>query len=223
MLGRVYVRWFGITKKVLQEEIPDKGIKIASKTDKYGEKTVNADPQKLLRTVYMTQLPYEITKEELSEIFKRYGPLESIHIPKNKGKTHARGDGNIVFSDARNAYRASVQMQGYVLNNKPIKLLLGSSFQKKINEKYDVVMLKNLSYSTEELDIMEILRPYQVLRVGLARSPIKKECLGYGYARFANPDIAAKALDELKNVKVKGRKLRMHFAEKKAHDYKFIV
>lgn len=175
--------------------------------------------------VYMSQVSYDISRDQILDIFKRYGPISEVHLPMTKGKGHAKGYGRIVFDDKNNARRAAVQMQSYVINNMPIKLTLGTDLEKKkaITKSYDVVMIKNLAYDVEEEDIMKILRPYQALRIGLIRAPMKNICLGYGYVRFASSNAAIKALEELKNFSIKGRKVRMHMAEPKDHHYSFAV
>ena len=177
----------------------------------------------LARVVYMSQLPYDVTKEQLNQVFERYGPIEEIHLPMTKGREHVKGYGRMVFADEKNARRAAVQMQCYVINNRPIRLTLGPDLKEKQKTKYDVVMLKNLSYEAKEDELMKVLRPYQALRVGLPRSPIKNECLGYGYVRFASPEAAERAIEALNRQTVCGRKIRMHLAEPKEHHYRFIV
>lgn len=175
------------------------------------------------RVVYMSDLPYSVTKEDIEKMFERYGPIEELHIPKTAGKGHAKGYGRIVFANERNAKRASVQMQGYVIENRPIKLELGTKVLKKKENSYDVVMLKNLPYDVNEQEIMKILRPYQALRIGLPRSPIKSECLGYGFVRFASNNAAANAVGGLKNLNLNGRRIRISLAEPKDHHYQYIV
>lgn len=175
------------------------------------------------KIVYLSQLPYDLKKEQLLDIFKRYGPIKEIHLPKKVDKDHIKGYGKILFEDEKNARRASIQMQGYVINNIPIKLRLGSQSIKRKELNYDVVILRNLSYESTEEEIMEILRPYQALRIGLSRSPVNNECLGHGYVRFASPDAAKKAVNELKNLVIRDRKIKIFIAEPKSHHYKFIV
>ena len=177
----------------------------------------------LARVVYMSQLPYDVTKEQLSRAFERYGPIEELHLPTKTGQEHVKGYGRLVFADERNARRAAVQMQSYVLNNMPIKLTLGPELQKRQAKRYDVVILNNLPYDAAEEQLMKVLRPYQALRVGLPRSPVSQECLGYGYVRFASPEAAEKAIRELNSTAVGGRRLRLHLAELKEHHYRFIV
>lgn len=177
----------------------------------------------LARVVYMSQLPYDVTKEQLSQAFERYGPIEELHLQMAADREHTKGHGRMVFADERNARRAAVQMQSYVLNNMPINLTLGSELQKRQSKRYDVVILKNLPYDAAEEQLMKVLRPYQALRVGLPRSPMSQECLGYGYVRFASPEAAEKAIRELNSSAFGGRRLRLHLAEPKEHHYRFIV
>lgn len=178
---------------------------------------------KLTQTVYISQLSYDVTKEDIQKLFERYGPIEEIHLPMTTGRKHIKGNGRLIFSDAKNARRAAVQMQSYVMKNMPIKLTLGTEFQQRRKSEYDVLMLKNLPYNITEEDLLKIFRSYQVLRIGLPKSPIKDQCLGYGYARFASLEAANKAIKELNNVEVHGRNIRIYYAEPKDHQYKFIV
>lgn len=180
-------------------------------------------PSKLSQTIYFSQIPYDTKKEDIAKIFEGYGPIEDLHLPMTTGKEHVKGYGRIVLSDPKNTKRAVIQMQGYVLQNRKIKLTLGTEFIKKTKSKYDVVIIRNLPYNIIEEELMKILQPYQVLRVGLAKSPIRQECLGYGYARFASLEASGNALNQLKNLQIKGRKLRMSYAEPNEHGYKYIV
>lgn len=177
----------------------------------------------LARVVYMSQLPYDVTKEQLSQAFERYGPIEELHLQMAADREHTKGHGRMVFADERNARRAAVQMQSYVLNNMPIKLTLGSEQRRRQATRYDVVMLRNLPHDALEDELMKVLRPYQALRVGLPRSPVTQEGLGYGYVRFGSAEAAERAVRELKGTSVGGRRLRLHVAEPKKHHYRFIV
>lgn len=194
------------------------------KTFSEREKGIKQNKYPLDRVVYMSDLPYSVTKEDIEKVFERYGPIEELHIPKTAGKEHAKGYGRIVFADKQNARRASIQMQGYVIDNRPIKLELGIEAKKKENISYDIVMLNNLPYDADEEELMKILRPYQALRIGIPRSPIKRECLGYAFVRFATESAASNALKKLKNsLKLNGRKIRLILAEPRNHHYKHIV
>lgn len=188
-----------------------------------GENGIRQNRYPLDKVVYMSDLPYSVTRETIEKVFERYGPIEELHIPKTAGKEHAKGYGRIVFADKQNARRASIQMQGYVIENRPIKLELGTEAKKKENMSYDVVMLNNLPYDADEEELMKILRPYQALRIGLPRSPIKKDCLGYGFVRFATTTAASNAISKLKNLKLNGRKVRLNLAEPRDHHYQHIV
>lgn len=170
----------------------------------------------------MSQLPYGVTKEQLHGIFDCYNPKE-IHLPMTAGKEHAKGTGRLIFEDERMAKRARVQMQGYIIDNMPIQLLLDSELKERKEVPYDVVMIKNLPYDITEDEIFKVLQPYQILRVGLPREPIKRNCLGYGFVRFASPGAAENAIESLKNLKIKGRRVRLHMAEVKEHNYRYIV
>lgn len=179
--------------------------------------------ENLNKIVYLSQLPYDLKKEQLIDVFDKYGPIKEIDLPMNINKDHIKGYGKILFEDAKNARRASIQMQGYVINNIPIKLRLGCKYNKRKEINYDVVIIRNLAHDSTEEEIMKFFRSYQALRVGLPRSSIKNECLGYGYIRFSSPEASKKAVNELKNLVIKNRKIKIFIAEPKDHHYKFIV
>ncbi|KAG0683349.1 hypothetical protein C6P40_003759 [Pichia californica] len=212
MLGRTTIRGFASSR-------------IICTATKMTENSIVEGPKREPnnKALYVSQLPFDISKDQLTEIFKSYGPIQTVYLPLNKGKENSRRRGRVIFENERNARRASIQMQGYVINNVPIKLTLATDVKVKKEIKYDIVMLKNLPYDSEEEEIMKILRPYQALRIGLPRSHVNNECLGYGYVRFASPHAAERAIEKLKNIKYKDRKIRMHMAEHKQHNYKFVV
>lgn len=175
------------------------------------------------RTLLINRLAFNLGDEDLKKVFQSFGTIEKILISTDTITKRSKGHGEIIFSTALSAKRAFQQMQGYVMNDLPIRLLLKSDRKIRQQIKYDILCIKNLPYDITESDIMSVLVRHQALRCGLVKSPITNENLGYGFVRFSSAEAAVKALNDLKDLNFKGRKVKLSCAEPKQHHYEYIV
>ena len=49
-------------------------------------------------SVYVGNLPYEVTKEDLSEVFAEYGKVQRVHLPTDRETGKMRGFGFVEMS-----------------------------------------------------------------------------------------------------------------------------
>lgn len=183
---------------------------------------VKKEPQNS-RTLLVNKLALNLKDEDLKKVFQSFGTIEKFSISIDTGTNRSKGHGEIVFSTALSAKRAFQQMQGYVMNDFPIRLLLKSDRKNHQRIQYDVLCIKNLPYDITESDIMSVFVRHQALRCGLIKAPVTHRSLGYGFVRFSSAEAAEKALNELKDLKIKGRKIKLSCAEPKQHNYEYIV
>lgn len=175
-------------------------------------------------TVQVTHVPFTALPEMVVEPFKRFGKIEYVHVPYNDKKGTIKGIAFVKFEDPLAAKRAAVQLNGFVIDDFPIRTRLASDKSHLEVVPYEILMLKNLAYDTQDEDVMRVFRAYQALRVGLRRAPVgDRPCLGYGFVRFGTVSAATRALETLQGLSIRGRQIRLKYAKPMDHNYSFIV
>ena len=85
------------------------------------------------RVLYVRNLPYDITDEEMYGIFGRYGAVRQVRIgdtPQTKGTAY------VVYEDIFDARNAQGQLSGYNLKNR--YLVVSYHHEKKMRTKMSV-------------------------------------------------------------------------------------
>jgi len=72
--------------------------------------------------LYVGNLPFEATGEDLREIFECYGPVDDAIIVTRPGGGRPRGFGFVTMTDAHDADTAIAQLDGHPLANRPLKV-----------------------------------------------------------------------------------------------------
>ncbi|QPG72955.1 hypothetical protein FOA43_000259 [Brettanomyces nanus] len=177
------------------------------------------------RTLLLNRLAFDLTEDEIEKAFAPIGGISSVHIECDDKTSKSRGYGRIVFEDANRAKRASVEMQGLVIHNMPIKVSVKSeSRYKGLDEKkYEILYIKNLPYDVTEDEVLHLFAPYEALRCGLSRAPVTKKNLGYGFVRFGSKETAYNALQKTRDITLRDRKIKVAFAQPKVNNYRYIV
>ncbi len=206
-----------------ETQIEDKEIKkrIQPNNDQKPKLNVVRANQKLV----LSKLAFDLEEEELKKAFEPIGGVTSVEIARNPKTGKSRGYGTMVFETAQLAKRASIEMQGLVLHNKPIITRVKSEMRYEgiQSKKYEILHIKNLPYDMTNEDLLKLFAPYEALRSGIAKAPITRKNLGYGYVRFSSANSAHRALLKTKGLTFHDRKLKIAFAEPKYHNYRFIV
>ncbi|KAF5175424.1 Splicing factor 3b subunit 6-like protein [Thalictrum thalictroides] len=72
------------------------------------------------RALYVRNLPYSITNEELFDIFGKYGPIRQIRLGTNK---ETKGTAYVVFEDIYDAKTAVEHLSGFNVANRYLTIL----------------------------------------------------------------------------------------------------
>jgi RNA recognition motif-containing protein len=70
----------------------------------------------MVKRLYVGNLPFSTTSEQLKEIFIPYGPIQEVEIVTFKDTGRSKGFGFVTFSDESNAEKAKQEM-----NNKEVQ------------------------------------------------------------------------------------------------------
>jgi RNA recognition motif-containing protein len=72
--------------------------------------------------IYVGNLPYELTKDELQDVFQQYGDVSSVNIITDKMTGRSKGFGFIEMPDETNAKDAIGKLDGYSLKGRNLKV-----------------------------------------------------------------------------------------------------
>ncbi|KAK6215957.1 hypothetical protein LQW54_003932 [Pestalotiopsis sp. IQ-011] len=85
--------------------------------------------------IFVRNLPYSATEEELHEYFGRFGELEEVHVPaKSNIATNNQGYAFISFVQADDAVRAFQQADGVTFQGRMLHIIPGSAKRQELDE-----------------------------------------------------------------------------------------
>ena len=83
-------------------------------------------PPEVNRVLYVRNLPYKITSEEMYDIFGKYGAIRQIRV----GNTpETRGTAFVVYEDIFDAKNACDHLSGFNVCNRYVSIILVLRFQ----------------------------------------------------------------------------------------------
>ncbi|XP_061187734.1 RNA-binding protein spenito-like [Saccostrea echinata] len=161
------------------------------------------DDDKATRTLFVGNLDYNITDEELKEVFTKYGFLEEIDI-----KRPQRGQGNayafIKFMNLDYAHRAKVEMSGQYIGRFQCKIGYG-----KVTPSTCIWVGGLGPWVTHQM----LEREFD--RFGIIERIEWPQGKSYAYVLYDNIDAAQAACSEMRGAPLGGqdRRLRIDFAD----------
>ncbi|KAJ2359341.1 Nucleolar protein 13 [Coemansia erecta] len=189
-------------------------------------------------SIWIGNLPYSITKEDLIEFFKPCnGTITRVNLPKKNGKT--KGFAYVDF-DTEAPMNMALAYSEQTLGGRAVLIKNASDFNKtgmpsraaagpahtgedeKPNAKSKwtknppspSLFLGNLSFDVKRADLKAIFRPFGEL-VGVRVATFEdnpQKCKGFAYIDFKYTDDAAKAIKSPDVRMIGGRKARIEFA-----------
>jgi len=74
------------------------------------------------RSVFVGNIPYESTEEQLKEIFSQAGPVVSFRLVYDKDTGKPRGYGFVEYKDSHSAFSAIRNLNGYEINARTLRV-----------------------------------------------------------------------------------------------------
>lgn len=72
--------------------------------------------------IYVGNLPYDLTKDELKDVFQQYGEVSSVNIITDKMTNRSKGFGFIEMPEETKAKEAITKLDGYSLKGRNLKV-----------------------------------------------------------------------------------------------------
>ncbi|KAJ2450194.1 Nucleolar protein 13 [Coemansia sp. RSA 2336] len=179
--------------------------------------------------VWIGNLPYSVTKEDLTEFFKTCeGPITRINLPKKNGKT--RGFAYVDF-DSEDALQTALSLTEQKLAGRHVLIKDANDYNKTgmpsratkaetgsnkrtANPPSPSLFVGNLSYETKRADLKAIFKTFGEL-VGVRVATFEdnpEKCKGFAYIDFKYTDDATKAMKSPQARQIGGRKTRVEYA-----------
>ncbi|CCG83384.1 Uncharacterized RNA-binding protein C644.16 [Taphrina deformans PYCC 5710] len=85
-----------------------------------------------MSVVFVGNIPYDYTEEQLTEIFKQIGPVKNFRLVFDKDNGRGKGYGFCEYLDAGNAQSAVRNLDGYDVGNRQLRVAFSDSDQNKL-------------------------------------------------------------------------------------------
>lgn len=76
----------------------------------------------LLKKLYVGNLSFSATEEELRELFEQHGSTTSVRVITDRETGRSRGFGFVEFDDAANADKALAALDGQEMGGRPLRV-----------------------------------------------------------------------------------------------------
>uniref|UniRef100_A0A9J8AG03 Nucleolin n=1 Tax=Cyprinus carpio carpio TaxID=630221 RepID=A0A9J8AG03_CYPCA len=181
------------------------------KLDKAKSKENSQDSKKERdsRTLFVKNLPYSVTQEELKEIFDQ---AVDIRIPMgNSGSS--RGIAYLEFKSEAIAEKAMEEAQGSDVQGRSIIIdFTGEKSQKggrATAAANKVLVVNNLAFTANEDALQSVFEKAVSIRIPQNNGRPK----GFAFLEFENVEDAKEALENCNNTEIEGRSIRLEFSQ----------
>lgn len=158
----------------------------------------NLDPN----TLFITNINYQTTAEELAKAFEKYGKVVKSTIMKDRiyGQFFSRGKGFIEFADTKSVEEALADKELTVGGR---KLEVKQAF-KKYEPKNDTAFVSGIPQGTTRDDILNELKNYNAVDCAVVYEDANGYRGGFAFVKFASSENRNKAIDEKNKFQLKG-------------------
>ena len=168
------------------------------------------------RTLFINNLPFDVNKDQIKNIFKNYGNILDIRIIYNPKTQKPRGYGYVEFEDESSIDKIINSDKIFIINERKIDVSKSISVEKLRNAVKYIVHISNLNFKVKENDVENFLkRELYTEEKDDLDNDVKKILLckdnegkfkGYGFIEFNNKESFDKCL-KLDGKVFKGRNL----------------
>ncbi|KAF2662866.1 RNA-binding domain-containing protein [Lophiostoma macrostomum CBS 122681] len=179
------------------------------------------------KVVYVGNLYYEVTEDQLKRVFSRFGAIESVRVVfDNRGMS--RGFGYVEYSNTDDAQTAidNLDMQVFEGRNlvvqfhrpRPDAPVRGARGEFTPSTPSKTLFIGNMSFEMSDKDLNDLFRDIRnVVDVRVAIDRRTGQPRGFAHADFLDVASATRARDVLKEKVIYGRQLRIDYSKSTAN------
>lgn len=168
--------------------------------------------------LYVANLPFESTKEELSELFQKVGEVVQVNMPMNRNNMDVNKGYAFVTMKTEDSAKAIEELNGVELGGRTLQVNESSPPAQKSARKERMPLTKlfvgNLSFYTIEETLIQLFEEFgEVYDCYLPKDQARGGNLsrGFGFVTMS-PDAAQNAIRELDGCEIDGRNIQVNEA-----------
>merc|ERR1719182_133114 len=166
-------------------------------------------------TIYVGNIDLKIDEEVLWELMVQAGPVQNVHLPRDKITNTHQGYGFVEFKNEEDADYAIKILNMIKLFGKPIRCNK-SSQDKKTNEVGANLFIGNLEVEVDEKMLYDTFSAFGVLLfVKVMRDPDTGESRGFGFISYDTFEASDAALAGMNGQFLCNRPISVSYAYKK--------
>ncbi|NXQ76570.1 NUCL protein, partial [Quiscalus mexicanus] len=164
------------------------------------------------RTLFLKNLPYRITEEDIREVFEN---AVEVRIVMNKDGS-SKGMAYIEFKTEAEANKALEEKQGTEIEGRAVVIDFTGEKSQQEHQKGEskTLIVNNLSYAATEETLQEVFKKASSIKVPQNNQGRPK---GYAYVDFATTEDAREAFNSYNNTEIEGRTIRLEFSAQKGN------
>ncbi|XP_010144765.1 PREDICTED: nucleolin [Eurypyga helias] len=163
------------------------------------------------RTLFVKNLPYRLTEEEIKEVFEN---AQEIRMVMNK-EGNSKGMAYIEFKSEAEANKALEEKQGTEIDGRAMVVDFTGEKSHQDHQKgggereSKTLIVNNLSYAASEETLQELFKKASSIKMPQNNQGRPK---GYAFVEFATTEDAKEALNSCNNTEIEGRAIRLEFS-----------
>ncbi|KAG9287468.1 hypothetical protein G9A89_023840 [Geosiphon pyriformis] len=190
-------------------------------------------------TLFVKNISFNTTEEELHTIFKNTPGMRSVKIkmkkdPKNPGAKLSMGFGFIEYDNMKNAKNALKSMQNYELDGHALQLKFSSHINnpmaKRLQEKQESkgkkastkIIVKNLAFESTKKDLKELFGAFAQIKSLRVPKKFDGTSRGFAFIEFLTKRDAQNVMEHLSATHLLGRHLVLEYAEQEQNDVEML-
>ncbi|XP_065063096.1 polyadenylate-binding protein 4-like [Rhopilema esculentum] len=171
--------------------------------------------------IYIKNLDKSIDNKALYDTFSAFGNILSCKVAHDEYGV-SKGYGFVHFETKEAAEEAIDKVNGMMLNDK--KVFVGPFISKKermekfgdMPKRFKNVFVKNFGEMVDHEELKEIFSQFGAITSCIVMTDETGKSRGFGFAAYEDHESAERAVNEMNNKEIKGRKITVCPAQKKA-------
>lgn len=161
------------------------------------------------RTLFVKNLPYRITEDEIREVFEN---ATEVRIVMNK-EGNSKGMAYIEFKTEAEANKALEEKRGTEIDGRTMVIDFTGEKSHQDHQKgggeSKTLIVNNLSYAASEETLQELFKKASSIKMPQNNQGRPK---GYAFVEFPTAEDAREALNSCNNTEIEGRPIRLEFS-----------
>ncbi|KAL1414624.1 hypothetical protein MTO96_007297 [Rhipicephalus appendiculatus] len=182
---------------------------------------VKPDPLKEIRTVFLSNLAYDVEESQIEEAFKEVGEIEELRLVRDY-KGRSKGFGYLVFTHMQSV-EAALKRDRTPVNGRPVfvsKCNERNQFRFRTGMEKNKLFVKGIPFSVTEKELQELFGKYGELKGVRLVTYRNGHSKGIAYVEYANETSATVALVQTDGMTVGNQTLQVAISNPPARGYR---